>query len=45
MKCGKVLRIKVLGYADDLALVDTTVDERPSVRAFFYVAYHHVDVL
>ena len=26
MRCGKVLRIKVLGYADDLAFVDTTVD-------------------
>ena len=25
-KCGKVLRIKVLGYADDLALVDNTVE-------------------
>ena len=25
MRCGKVLRIKVLGYADDLAFVDTTV--------------------
>ena len=26
MRCGKVLRIKVLGYADDLAFVDNTVD-------------------
>ena len=26
MKCGRILRIKVLGYADDLAFVDTTVD-------------------
>ena len=25
-KCGKVLRIKVLGYADDLALVNNTVE-------------------
>ena len=27
MKCGKILRIKVLGYADGLALVYTTVEQ------------------
>ena len=26
MKCGRILRIKVLGYADDLALVEEKVD-------------------
>ena len=27
MKCGKILRIKVFGYADDLALVYTMVEQ------------------
>ena len=26
MRCGRILRIKVLGYADDLAFIDTTVE-------------------
>ena len=27
MKCGRILKIKVPGYADDLALVDTMVEQ------------------
>ena len=27
MKCGRILRIKTLGYADDIALVSETVEE------------------
>ena len=30
LKCGRVLRIKVLGYADDLALADEGVEEMTS---------------
>ena len=26
MRCGRILRIKVLGYADDLTFIDTTVE-------------------
>ena len=26
MRCGRILRFKVLGYADDLALIDSTVE-------------------
>ena len=26
MRCGRILKIKVLGYADDLAFIDTTVE-------------------